>query len=105
MALLEDHTVSFIVRVWREIGDGPVMSREWRGSVEHVQSGQRSFFRDLKAVADFMQPHLEQLGIGAPFRFWDVMTPELFEAPAAPVATQESAAPPARGRRPAVRRP
>ena len=86
MPLLEDHTASFIVRVWRERGEGPAVCQEWRGSIEHVQSGQRSFFRDLSAIASFMQPHLEHLGIEAPLRFWDVMTPELFgdEPPAQP---------------------
>ena len=81
MSLLEDHTASFIVRIWRERGEGETVSQEWRGSIEHVQSGRRSFFRDLRAIANFMQPQLEQLGIEAPQRFWDLMTPELFEAP------------------------
>ena len=58
MALLEDRTAVFIVRVWCERGDGessptPLIS-EWRGSVEHIQSGQRAFFRHLDAVCEFM---------------------------------------------------
>ncbi len=81
MSLLEDHTASFIVRIWRERGEGLTASQEWRGAIEHVQSGRRIFFRDLSAIANFMKPHLEQIGIEAPLRFWDVMTPELFEPP------------------------
>lgn len=81
MSLLEDHSASFIVRIWRERGDGQAVSQEWRGSIEHVQSGKRSFFRDLGAIARFMRPHLEQLGIEAPMRFWEVMTSDLFESP------------------------
>jgi hypothetical protein len=90
MSLLEDHTASFIVRIWRERGESQAVCQEWRGSIEHVQTGQRSFFRDLGAIANFMQPHLHHLGIEAPLRFWDRMTPDLFgeEAAAAPVVAQ-----------------
>jgi hypothetical protein len=75
MALLEDRTAVFIVRVWCERGDAesstnPMLS-EWRGSVEHVQSGQRIFFRHLDAVCEFMKPHLEGIGIDAQQRFWE----------------------------------
>jgi hypothetical protein len=78
--LLEDHSASFIVRVWRELGEGRQESQEWRGSIEHVQTGQRVFFRSLRSIATFMQPHLERLGIEAPLRFWDEITPELNDA-------------------------
>lgn len=81
MSLLEDHSASFIVRIWRERGEGPTVCQEWRGAIEHVQSGERKFFRDLGSIAKFMQPHLEQLGIEAPLRFWELMTPEMFEVP------------------------
>ena len=75
MALLEDRTAVFIVRVWCERGDAessthPMLS-EWRGSVEYVQSGQRTFFRHLDAVCEFMKPHLEGIGIDAQQRFWE----------------------------------
>lgn len=77
MPLLEDNTASFIVRIWLERGEGAAVSQEWRGSIEHVQSGRRSFFRDLSAIARFMKPQLEQIGIEAPLRFWDLMTPDM----------------------------
>lgn len=85
MALLEDRTAVFIVRVWCERGDGDSAISEWRGSVEHVESGQRVFFRNLDAVCEFMKPHLESIGIDAQQRFWerissvmdDVAAPEL----------------------------
>jgi hypothetical protein len=75
MALLEDRTAVFIVRVWCERGEAessttPTLS-EWRGSVEHVQSGQRAFFRHLDAVCEFMKPHLQGIGIDAQQRFWE----------------------------------
>ncbi len=71
MALLEDRTAAFIVRIWCERGDASSLAPEWRGSVEHVQTGQRAFFRHLDAVLDFMKPHLETMGIDAQQRFWE----------------------------------
>lgn len=75
MALLEDRTAVFMVRVWCERGDSDSANdcalSEWRGSVEHIQSGQRTFFRNLEAVTDFMKPHLEGIGIDAQQRFWE----------------------------------
>lgn len=75
MALLEDRTAVFMVRVWCERGDSDSADdcalSEWRGSVEHIQSGQRTFFRNLEAVTDFMKPHLEGIGIDAQQRFWE----------------------------------
>jgi hypothetical protein len=78
MALLEDGTAVFIVRVWRERGDTDAsidtIPPEWRGSVEHLQSGQRMFFRTLETVGEFMKPHLEKLGIDPQQRFWERMS-------------------------------
>ncbi|UJW81642.1 hypothetical protein [Hydrogenophaga sp. SL48] len=71
MALLEDRTAVFIVRIWCERGDQPSRDPEWRGSVEHVKSGQRAYFRQLDAVLDFMKPHLSEIGIDAQQRFWE----------------------------------
>lgn len=74
MPLLEDRSASFIVRVWCESGDGQARTvRAWRGSVEHVASGQRVFFQELDAVIAFMKPHLVALGIEEPDRFWERM--------------------------------
>jgi hypothetical protein len=71
MALLEDRTTAFIVRIWCERGDTASLAPEWRGSVEHVQTGQRAFFRHLDAVIDFMKPHLLGIGVDAQQRFWE----------------------------------
>jgi hypothetical protein len=71
MALLEDRTAAFIVRIWCERGDASSLVPEWRGSVEHVQTGQRAFFRQMDAILDFMKPHLEAMGIDAQQRFWE----------------------------------
>ncbi|ADV26710.1 hypothetical protein Psesu_0858 [Pseudoxanthomonas suwonensis 11-1] len=84
MALLEDRSAAFIVRIWCERGENPGPGPEWRGSVEHVQSGQRMFFRHLDAVLDFMKPHLEGLGIDAHQRFWERMSSAMEEERDAP---------------------
>jgi len=78
MPLLEDRCASFIVRVWCENGDAGLGSvRVWRGSIEHVTSGQRAFFQELDAVVAFMKPHLVALGIDEPSRFWERMEARL----------------------------
>ncbi|KAF1703638.1 hypothetical protein [Pseudoxanthomonas suwonensis] len=84
MALLEDRSAAFIVRIWCERGQNPGPGPEWRGSVEHVQSGQRMFFRHLDAVLDFMKPHLEGLGIDAQQRFWERISSVMEEEPGDP---------------------
>jgi hypothetical protein len=82
MPLFEDRSASFIVRVWCESGDGEARAvRAWRGSIEHVPSGQRVYFQELDAVIAFMKPHLVALGIEEPNRFWERM-----EDTAAPAA-------------------
>lgn len=81
MPLLEDNSVSFIVRFWCEGGADDRVTREWRGSIEHVPSGRRGFFRDIRAISEFMRPHLDELGIDEPIRFWDAVTSDLFDAP------------------------
>jgi hypothetical protein len=83
MSLLEDRTAAFIVRIWCERGDGESAASEWRGSVEHVESGQRAFFRHLDAVQDFMRPHLQGIGIDAQQRFWERISTVIEDAPAA----------------------
>lgn len=88
MSLLEDHTAAFIVRIWRENGEPPGATGDWRGSIEHVMSGRRAFFRDLNAIATFMKPHLDDLGIDTASRFWELMSRDEEADPlAAPPAT------------------
>lgn len=42
----------FVVRVWQE--PEQVKSGEWRGSIEHVGSGQRLYFVSLDDLNDFI---------------------------------------------------
>jgi hypothetical protein len=61
--LLEDHASAFIVRVWleqREVEAAPV---EWRGSIEHVASGNVKYLTNLDEIARFVRPYLEAMGV------------------------------------------
>lgn len=61
--LLEDNTTAYIVRVWlehREVKDAPI---EWRGSIEHVESGKIKYLTDLDEIARFIRPFLEGMGV------------------------------------------
>ena len=49
-------TATFIVRMWSEStvdNDG-----DWRGQVEHVQTGEKRYFREMDKVLDFIAGHL-----------------------------------------------
>jgi hypothetical protein len=85
MALLEDRTAAFIVRIWCERGDEHSANVEWRGSVEHVQSGERAFFRHLETVVEFMKPRLVGIGIDAQQRFWERISSVIGDVGTAPV--------------------
>lgn len=60
MALLEQSCSSFIVRIWGEPGARAEDGLCWRGSVEHVGTGQRRYFHDFAVLNQFialwMQP-------------------------------------------------
>lgn len=103
MSLLEDHTASFIVRIWREGGETPG-SDDWRGSIEHVPSGRRSFFRDLEAIAQFMKPHLSDLGFDPSSRFWELMSLDATPPEPPSALPNSSTRLVAKSRRPAAKR-
>jgi hypothetical protein len=81
--LLGDRSASFILRIWREQGEFESSTTEWRGSIEHVGSGQRIFFRELSVIGEFLKPHLDSLDIDPDQRFWEHIDSTL--APAAPI--------------------
>lgn len=94
MPLFEDRSAAFIVRVWCETGGATAdVVRAWRGSIEHVASGERTYFTELDTVLAFMRPHLVKLGIEEPTRFWERM--DELDAPAASPAARK---PPRGGR-------
>jgi len=66
---------SFIVRIWLEPRESQAALPEWRGVVEHVQSGDRSYLRDLGELSEFIQYYLIKMGLevtrGA--KVWDCL--------------------------------
>lgn len=49
----------FIVRIWQE--PEQVKSGGWRGSAEHIPSGQRMYFVSLNDLNDFIQLRLNSM--------------------------------------------
>jgi hypothetical protein len=47
MTFFEAEAHSFVVRLWREHQDEAAAPAEWRGWIDHVQSGQRHYFREI----------------------------------------------------------
>lgn len=51
----------FIVRIWQEPGTAESTGDEgWRGSVQHVRSGQRIIFRRLADLDDFIHTQVSR---------------------------------------------
>lgn len=58
MESLEEHTNSFLVRIWLESREIEGADPEWRGRIDHVQSGERAYFRSLDRMVGFIVDHL-----------------------------------------------
>lgn len=52
----------FVVRIWQEASSVAPIA-QWRGSVEHVTTGQRQFFADLHEIDRFIR---QELGLAEP---------------------------------------
>lgn len=63
MSLLEDHTHSFIVKVWLEETAAEAGRATWRGHITHVPSGERRYLKDLDDITSFIVPYLESMGV------------------------------------------
>jgi len=61
--LLEEHTHSFIVKVWLEETAAEDGQPTWRGHITHVPSGQRRYLKDLDDIKSVITPYLESLGV------------------------------------------
>lgn len=49
---------SFVIRIWREKAASLHEKGEWRGWIEHVQSGKRVSFRDKAVIGSFINEYL-----------------------------------------------
>ena len=50
---------AFVVKLWLERREIEGAYPEWRGRIDHVQSGQRIYFRDLVEIVRFVRTFLE----------------------------------------------
>lgn len=63
MDSLEPDSQSFIVKVWVEDSAGQDDRGVWHGHITHVPSHERRYLKDLDEIADFIAPHLEEMGV------------------------------------------
>ena len=59
----KNHT--FILRIWNEPREIEGAAPEWRGVLEHVDSGKRKYLNDLDQIIAFIAPYLRKMGIKA----------------------------------------
>jgi hypothetical protein len=60
MTLFEAEGHSFVLRIWRENRDNPATDAEWRGWIEHVQTGQRAYFRQLQEIGQILSGYMTE---------------------------------------------
>jgi hypothetical protein len=60
MRSFEDHVHSFVIRVWQEPREIEGAGPEWRGRIEHVQSGERAYFQHLDRMVEFIVTYLSE---------------------------------------------
>jgi hypothetical protein len=60
MRSLDESIHSFIVRVWLEPREIEGAKPKWRGSIEHVNSGEQRYLKSLEEVTDFIASYLEK---------------------------------------------
>lgn len=58
IAAIEEETHSFVIRLWSEPRAEVRSNAEWRGWVQHVQNGERRYFRDLAEIGHIVASHL-----------------------------------------------
>jgi len=63
MDLFEANTHSFIIKVWLEETVEETGQATWRGHITHVSGGERRYLQELDAIATFIAPYLEAMGV------------------------------------------
>ena len=54
---------SFIIKVWLEETVEETGRAKWRGRITHVPSEKQRYIEDLDAIAAFIVPYLERMGV------------------------------------------
>ena len=57
---IEEESHSFVIRLWSEPRDKVQSAAEWRGWVQHVENGERRYFRDLADIGLIVASHLSE---------------------------------------------
>lgn len=60
---VDPETHGFIIRIWRESRDGPQVTPEWRGMIEHVEDGKRQYFLELSRIVEFIRPYVKRMTV------------------------------------------
>jgi hypothetical protein len=63
MTRFDQEAHSFVIRLWRENREDNKVEAEWRGWIEHVQSGQRCYFRNITEINQIVATYLNELGL------------------------------------------
>ena len=69
---VEQHTHSFIVKIWLDEAHEEVGAARLRGHITHVPGGERRYLKDLSDIQVFMLPYLDSMKVqlGYRWRFW-----------------------------------
>ena len=68
MDIAEDHTHSFIIKIWLEESVEETGRAIWRGRITHVPSGKRQYIQHLDEIGAFIAPYVEAMGVRLPDR-------------------------------------
>jgi hypothetical protein len=61
MSLPEEHTQSFVVKIWVEESAEESGQTRWRGRIMHVPSQRSRSFEKLSAILEFIKPFLQRM--------------------------------------------
>jgi hypothetical protein len=63
MASNEIDVHSFIVKLWLEKEAQGTKRVTWHGYITHVPGGERRYLKDMNDVTEFIELHMEQMGV------------------------------------------
>jgi len=63
---IEDNSHSFIVRFWLEPREIEDAKPQWRGVIEHVESGRKIYLKNLNEIKAFIGTYLPGMCTGHP---------------------------------------
>ena len=61
MSLNDQKFASFFIRVWQEPREEKDAPPVWRGSIEHVQTGHKRYFKDVDIPISFVRDLLDEI--------------------------------------------